>query len=120
MKKLMLRAVIAMTILPIVFLGNPSVARADDLTCPAPTPVSVDIKPGNAQNRVKLSSRGQLAVAVLTTPDFDASQFSPDMAHLNDANTPMEDACMGASALRWSLDDENRDGPLDFVFFFNI
>ena len=36
------------------------------------------------------------------------------------ASTPMEESCAGASALRWSLDDENGDGRLDLVFFFDI
>lgn len=120
MKKRMLRILMTVLTLPVLFLGTPSVARAADMTCPPPTPVTVDIKPGNSQNRVKLSSHGTLAVAVLTTQDFDATQFTPEMAHLNDANTPMADACMGASAQHWSLDDENGDGRLDLVFFFNI
>lgn len=90
------------------------------MTCPPPTPVTIDIKPGNSQNRVKLSPQGTLAVAVLTTQDFDASQFTPEMAHLNDANTAMTESCTGASAQRWSLDDENGDGQLDLVFFFKI
>jgi len=90
------------------------------MTCPLPTPVTIDIKPGNSQNRVKLSSYGTLAVAVVTTQDFDASQFTPEMTHLNDANTAMAESCTGASAQRWSLDDENGDGRLDLVFFFKI
>ena len=120
MKKLMTRILITAVFLQGLFLASPSVVHADDMTCPPPTPVTIDIKPGNAQNTVKLSSKGVLAVAVLTTDDFDASQFAPEMAHLNDANTPMADACTGASAVRWSLDDENGDGQLDLVFFFNI
>ncbi len=104
----------------LVFVAKPAAAHADDMTCPPPTPVTIDIKPGNDLNRVKLSSTGVLAVAVLTTDAFDASQFTPEMAHLNDANTPMADACTGASALRWSLDDENGDGRPDLVFFFSI
>ena len=90
------------------------------MTCPPPTPVLIDIKPGNIQNKVKLSSKGILAVALLTTQDFDASQFTLEMAHLNDANTTMAESCTGASAQRWSLDDENGDGQLDLVFFFKI
>jgi hypothetical protein len=120
MKNLMLRITVTILTLQVLFLGTPSAVRAEGMTCPPPAPVSIDIKPGNAQNKVKLSSQGVLAVAVLTTPDFDASQFAPEMAHLNDANTAMEASCTGASALRWSLDDENGDGRLDLVFFFKI
>ncbi len=120
MKKLMLRTLITVLVLQVMLLGSPSAVRAEEVTCPPPMPVTIDIKPGNSQNRVKLSSKGMLAVAVLTTQEFDASQFTPEMAHLNDANTPMAEACMGASAARWSLDDENGDGRLDLVFFFKI
>ena len=120
MKKLMFRTVITVLIFQVLYLGTPSLARAEEMTCPPPTPVTIDIKPGNSQNRVKLSSQGTLAVAVLTTQDFDASQFTPEMAHLNDAKTAMAESCTGASAQRWSLDDENGDGRLDLVFFFKV
>lgn len=120
MRTSILRVLAALLFVQVLFLGSPSAARADGMTCPTPTPVTIDIKPGNAQNRVKLSSNGVLAVAVLSTPSFDATQFNPEMAHLNDANTPMAAACSGASALRWSLEDENGDGLPDLVFFFSI
>lgn len=120
MKKLILRTLMTALTVQVLFVGNVSTVRAAEMTCPSHTPVSIDIKPGNAQNRVKLSSHGTLAVAVLTTPNFDASQFTPKMAHLSDANKAMTDPCMGASAQRWSLDDENGDGRLDLVFFFKI
>ena len=120
MKKIMLRIFVAVMFIPVLFLGTPSIVHAADMTCPTPTPVTVDIRPGNAQNRIKLSSHGTLAIAVLTTTTFDASQFVPEMAHLNDANTAMADSCSGAAAKRWSWDDENGDGRLDLVFFFNI
>ncbi len=120
MNKLMLRTLVAALMLQGLYLANPTAADAEDMTCPPPTPVTIDIKPGNAQNRIKLSSTGVLAVAVLTTNDFDATQFAPAMAHLNDANSAMANTCSGAAAQRWSLDDENGDGRLDLVFFFNI
>lgn len=120
MKKLMFRTLMTALTLQVLLFGTPSIVRAEDMTCPTPTTVIIDIKPGNSKNMVKLSSQGVLAVAVLTTQDFDASQFTPEMAHLNDANTAMADSCAGASARRWSLDDENGDGRLDLVFFFKI
>jgi hypothetical protein len=119
MKKHLLRIITAALALPVLFLARPSVvAHADDMTCPPPTPVTIDIKPGNSRNQIKLSSSGVLAVAVLTTSNFDASLFTPEMAHLNDASIAMTAGCSGASAVRWSLDDENGDGRLDLVFFF--
>ena len=93
-------------------------AHADEMTCPTHTPVNIDIKPGNARNQIKLSSKGVIAVAVLSTLEFDASQFAPQMAHLSDARAIMNEGCSGATAIRWSLDDENGDGQPDLVFFF--
>lgn len=120
MKKLWFRTLIATIVLQVLFFGNLSVVRADEMTCPPPTYITIDIKPGNTQNKIKLSSQGILAVAVLTTQVFDASQFTPEMAHLSDASIAMTDGCTGAMAQRWSLDDENGDGKLDLVFFFKI
>jgi hypothetical protein len=94
-------------------------ARADDMTCPTHQPVSIDIKPGNYPNKINLSSKGLVPVAVLTTQDFDASHFMPEMAHLSDANIAMTQMCAGALAVRWKLDDVNHDGRLDMVFFFS-
>ncbi len=120
MKKLLPRALTAALVLQALFLARPLAAHADTMTCPPPVPVTIDIKPGNAQNKIRLSSSGLLAVAVLTTDSFDATQFAPQMAHLNDANSAMADSCSGASAVRWSWDDENGDGRIDLVFFFKI
>ncbi len=100
MKKWMFRTLVVGLVLQVLLFDNLSAVRADETDCPPPTYVSIDIKPGNSQNRIKLSSRGVLAVAVLSTQDFDASQFTPEMD--------------------WSLDDENGDGQLDLVFFFKI
>jgi hypothetical protein len=96
-----------------------SLARADEMTCPEHTPVSIDIKPGSNLNRITLSSLGLVPVAVLTTADFDASQFSPEMAHLTDSANAMTNGCAGATAVRWTRGDVNNDGLRDLVFFFN-
>lgn len=98
-----------------------SQASAQEMTCPEEhTPVIIDIRPGLYPNRVNLTSKGLLAVAVLSTPDFDASQFIPEMAHLSDATMAMTDGCSGAMAVRWTWDDENSDGLTDLVFYFKI
>lgn len=109
---------IALLVLPLLFLARPSAARAEEMTCPTPLPVVVDVKPADAVNQIKLSSRGVLPVAVLSTADFDASMFMPMMAHLNDAMAPMD--CSGAAAVRWSYSDVNGDGLVDLVFFFRV
>src|SRR6266540_2065012 len=118
MKKLIFGTLITTLVLQVLFFDNLSAVRAEEMSCPLPTYVTIDIKPGNSQNRIKLSSNGVLAVAVLTTQDFDASQFTPEMAHLSDASIAM--TCEGAAAIRWKLEDVNGDRQLDLVFFFRI
>jgi hypothetical protein len=118
MKKLLLRLMVAVMVFQALFFVSPSFVRAEDMTCPPPTPVTIDIKPGGYPNKINLSGSGLLPVAVLTTQDFDASQFTPEMAHLSDASIAM--SCEGAAATRWKLDDVNGDRRLDLVFFFRI
>lgn len=116
MKALILRILILGLVLhSLMFLGT-SVVRAEEMTCPTPTSVTVDIKPGEVPNKINLSAKGMLAVAVLTSAGFDASQFTPEMAHLTDAALPM--SCAGATAVRSKLEDVNKDGRPDLVFFF--
>jgi hypothetical protein len=95
-------------------------AHAQEMTCPEHTPVVIDIKPGSYPNSINLSANGLLPVAVVATPDFDASLFQPEMAHLSDANTAMDEVCSGAMPVRWLISDVNKDGKADLVFFFNI
>jgi len=100
------------------FLANPSAVHAEEMTCPTHVLVDVDVKPGETPNKINLSAKGVLPVAVLTTQEFDASQFIPEMAHLSDAATAMD--CSGPVAVRWNYSDVNKDGKLDIVFFFRI
>jgi len=122
MKKLTLKILVASLVLGVLFFGNGSLARAQEMTCLPHTPVAIDIKPGETPNAVNLSSKGLLPVALLTTPDFDASLFTPEMehVHLSDADAAMDMGCMGANPVRWKLDDANGDGLQDLVFFFRI
>jgi hypothetical protein len=120
MRVIFFRLLVVLMLLAALALPTWTPASAQDMTCPEHTPVTIDIRPGGFPNRINLSSMGLLAVAVLSTPDFDASQFIPEMAHLSDAASAMANGCAGAMALRWVLDDVNRDGLVDLVFFFNI
>jgi hypothetical protein len=110
------KILIAFLVLPALFLASPSSARAED--CPTPVPVVVDVIPGGGVAKINMNSKGLLAVAVLSTADFDASQFLPTMAHLNDATAPMD--CSGATAIRWKYTDVNGDGLVDLLFFFRV
>ncbi len=111
------KVLIAILVLPALFLVRPSAVRAEEMTC-NPQPVTIDVKPGDAVNKINLSARGLLPVAVLSTQDFDASLFTPEMAHLSDATAPMD--CSGAAAVRWAYTDVNGDGLVDIVFFFRV
>lgn len=119
MKKTRLHILTIVLLLGVLTFTGRSTAYAKKMTCPTPIPVTIDIKPGSYPNTIQLSSNGLVPVAVLTTNNFDASQFTPEMAHLSDANTDMTDSCTGAMAVRWALEDVNRDGQVDLVFFFN-
>ena len=120
MKKLILRTLVTILVLQALYLVSPSTVQAEEMTCPPPMPVDIEIKPGEYPNKINRSAKGLLPVAVLTTQDFDASLFTPAMAHLSDATIAMTMGCVGADAVRWNYADVNRDGQLDLVFFFKI
>jgi len=116
MKNLMARILVTVLAMQTLLFASPLNVHAQEETCPPPMPVDIDIKPSDALNKINLSAKGLLPVAVLTTQDFDASNFTPEMAHLSDATIAM--SCAGAEAIRWNYSDVNRDGQLDLVFFF--
>jgi YVTN family beta-propeller protein len=75
--------------------------------------VRIDIKPGSNKNPINLRSKGNIAVAILSTGKFDATQvnwetvtFGPDEA------TEIHQ--------RSHLKDVDKDGDLDFLLHFNI
>jgi len=119
MKKFCIQASVVFLLVGILPFFSWTSARAEEMACPTHTPLTIDIKPGGTPNKINLSSKGLIPVAVLTTQDFDARLFIPEMAHLSDANTAMMQMCAGATAVRWKLDDVNQDGRLDLVFFFS-
>jgi len=120
MKNLLIRVLVFFLLIGGLSFLSWSSASAEEMTCPDHTAVNIDIKPGGYPNKINLSSSGLLPVAVLTTQDFNASLFitEPEMAHLSDAGTAMTQSCAGPTAVRSVLDDVNRDGQPDLVFFF--
>jgi hypothetical protein len=117
MKRLSLQILIVLLLAGILPIFSWSSVRAEEMSCPPHTSVNIDIKPGSFPNKINLSSNGLVPVAVFATPEFDASHFVPEMAHLSDASSTM--MCAGAMPVRWKLDDVNRDGRPDLVFFFS-
>ena len=113
----LLQLFVALLTLGQLFLASTPV-RAEDMTCPEHTPVSIDIKPGSYPNSINLDSKGVVAVAVLTTDNFDASLFTPEMAHLFDSAL-INESCENATFVRWVREDVDGDKRLDIVFFFD-
>lgn len=120
MKHIILKTLIALLTVQTLYFVVPSSAHAQGTTCSEHKSVTIDIKPDDDPNKINLSSRGLLPVAVLNTPGFDASLFTPEGAHLSDATIAMSEGCSGAEAVRWTYTDVNGDGLLDVLFFFRI
>ncbi len=70
--------------------------------------VTVDIKPGNAQNKVNAKSQGVIPVAIYTTDDFDAATI--------DGSTVL---LAGINADHFALEDVDGDGDLDLILHFD-
>jgi hypothetical protein len=97
-----------------------SYALSPASACVAALAVGIDIKPGNQQNPVNPRSRGKLRVAILTTPDFEATDVDPTTVTLGDevgSDTPVRVKPNGT--LHTAPQDVNGDGDLDRVFFFS-
>lgn len=74
--------------------------------------VIVDIKPGRDSNRINLSSKGKIPVAVLTTDTFDAIQIDPLTVSFGPAGA-------GEAHGRAHVTDIDSDGDADLVLHFN-
>lgn len=72
-----------------------------------PVLVTIDIKPGGYPNSINLKSNGVVPVAILTTGVFDASTVDPETVFF-----------AGASPVRWTMEDVDRDGDMDLLFHF--
>ena len=69
--------------------------------------VAIDIKPGDGPNSINLKSRGVVPVAVLTTPEFDATTVDPATVYF-----------AGAQPVKWIMADVHGDGDLDLLLHF--
>jgi hypothetical protein len=76
--------------------------------------IEVEIKPGDP-NDVKLKKKGMLPVAILTTPEFDASTVDASTAYLGTT----ECAAKKNGSLMARLEDVDGDGDLDLMMQFD-
>jgi hypothetical protein len=81
---------------------------------PSMIEVTIDIKPGNPLNPVNPKSKGNIIVAILSTPDFDAPSMV-DKTSLTFGRTGDEASLAFCSK---KGEDVNRDGLLDQVCYF--
>jgi hypothetical protein len=84
----------------------------------SPIEVGLDVEPGDPANVVDLNATGVLAVAVLTTPDFDAAAV--DAADLSTVHFGDLTGTDRVSPERETLGDVDGDGDLDRVFVFSV
>jgi ELWxxDGT repeat protein len=79
--------------------------------------VQLDIKPGEEPNSINLKSNGNIPVAVLSTPDFDATTVDtsdPSRLRFGDVRLSAR-----VSPTRSKLEDVDGDGDLDLLLFFS-
>jgi YVTN family beta-propeller protein len=75
--------------------------------------VRIDIQPGNKKNRINLRSNGNVAVAILSTGKFDATQVNWETVSFGPDEAP-------EIHQRSHIRDVDRDGDMDFVLHFKI
>ena len=77
-------------------------------------PVTIDIKPGEANNTVNLKSNGTVLVAILSSASFGATTVDPATVTLAGASV----ATQGRGIPMTTVADLNRDGRLDLLLHF--
>ena len=91
------------------------VAQVFSVTVTTVIPVEIDIKPGSDPNSINTKSKGRIPVAILSTPDFDATQ-EVDKTSLTFGRTGDEESLAKCTK---SNEDVNDDLLDDVVCQFN-
>jgi hypothetical protein len=75
----------------------------------------IDIKPGGYPNSINRRQKGNVSVAILSTPDFDAATVNPETVTLE--GTPVKRKKKNKPMV--SLEDVNDDGYVDLIVHFD-
>jgi len=78
---------------------------------PSAIQVEIDIKPGSFPNSINVGSNGKVPVAILSSPDFDATTVDPLSVTLASGGVWLK----GNGTLMTSFSDVNGDGRTDIV-----
>lgn len=73
--------------------------------------VRIDVKPGSKKNPINLQSKGKIPVAVLSTPEFDATQVNRETVTFGPGEAT-------EAHQRSHLEDVDGDGDMDFLLHF--
>lgn len=79
--------------------------------------VELDVQPGREPNIINSRSRGLLAVAILSTPEYDATLIDPQSVEL--AGAPVAEQGQKGK-LHVLIEDVNADGLLDLILKFEV
>ena len=78
---------------------------------PAVIAVAIDVKPSNPTNSINPSSKGVIAVVVLTSEDFYALEVDPDTVRFGPTDA-------AKAHTRAHIEDVDYDGDMDLLFHF--
>ena len=78
---------------------------------PSVLAVEIDIKPDSDPNSINLGSKGNVPVAIFSTPDFDATTINPTTVTLAGASVKLK----GKGTPMASFEDVNGDTLLDII-----
>jgi len=88
-------------------------------SAPHPRAIDIDIKPDSSSNRINCRNENQvIAVAILSTPDFDAMSVDPATVSFEGATEIHVNKETGESVLHTK--DVDGDGNMDLVFHFRL